>query len=407
VKINKIILSLVVLSLGTITCSERGRFESPYANRIISGSEVGPYLQMRAREEEMDGFLYQIDQATRREAEQKAEDTRLAQEERKAERKAAAENQRRQNAFHNNPQGIEYIFAHDLKKTKEQMNDYVRNGIVPRNKSGGFNGLEVNEATSSINLSRASFGQEADIAVVTQGITSSQGTVVGVGVGKGAATWINAAAQQHKIGKIRALVIESPFADANEIIYQIAYLNYVPGYEYIAKFVGKFVLPKYDFDGIQPITSIAQITNKNLPIFIIHSEQNGIPINHSRKLYVEFLRCGFTNVYLFDSEDQIIESPNTPVSDLVHKFYRAHQLPSLANAGDFLSQVEYKPSAEGVIQRINETEDRKPTICRFIIKALMTCYVVYKVVKHVPGVGTQLESYMFKLMQLLKTQFAR
>ncbi|MDR3646080.1 MAG: hypothetical protein P4L22_00905 [Candidatus Babeliales bacterium] len=322
-----------------------------------------------------------------------------------------------------NSANYEYLFAHGFDGDKNQVEHYKHYNIVDKN-AQAFDGPEVYHPfpndpgyrkVTIPNLNKTCLGQEADVQVLTDSLQHAgeqcNNNVVGAGVSKGASTWINAAAQAHNINKIKALVLESPFASANEMIYKVTYLEYIPGHEYIAKIIGKWFLPSYDFDGMQPIDSIKNIANKNLPIFIIHSKQDTlISINHSRRLYLEFLKCGFKHVYLIETEtgqhsNLFTDQANGWSSTFESKvkcFYNDLKIKLLGYSDNDLSKNQ--PSFMEVNNRIIKDHDNKPAISRFIIKTLLSCYIVYKTFKYFPGVGKQLNNYMFKLMQLLKIQ---
>lgn len=280
---------------------------------------------------------------------------------------------------------FEYLFAHGLAAGKIQLKDYKE--IIPILDKGLA--LDCIDAYTKplypylIKVPPCALGQEKDIEVLSNAINNLKKPIIAIGVSKGAATWINVAAKSENINYIKALVLESPFANINDILYRfwhLKYLNYIPGGRYIAKQIIKAILVHYDCDGIQPIGSIKKILNKNLPIYIVHSKQDRlIPINHSRQLYIEFLKNDFKNVYLIEPEvghhagilytDELKTFQNS-----LNSFYKEFKLPYNANIAIVDLNI-YKPTIQEVIKRIendtNSFEEYKPLIIKLIIVFLI------------------------------------
>lgn len=229
----------------------------------------------------------------------------------------------------NNIQEIEYLFAHGFGGNKNQIIYYQDCNIIPKPHKGiSFNGPEVTTGKYP-NLRTTAMGQEKDIEVITLALKNMKKSVVGIGVSKGASTWINAAAHQENINKIKALVLESPFFDATDVIHKLFFLNYIPGGQYITQKLTKGFLGHYKPTGIQPIHSIKKITNKKLPILLIHSKKDMIvDIEHSRKLYNSLIEEGFTNVHLVEtaSGKHANLANKLSVQKAVNAFYKRYKI---------------------------------------------------------------------------------
>jgi pimeloyl-ACP methyl ester carboxylesterase len=198
---------------------------------------------------------------------------------------------------------VEYLFAHGFGGNKDYITHYQNCNFIPKPYKGlSFNGPEVSGGKYP-NLSKTAMGQERDIEVITQALKNITAPVVGIGVSKGASTWINAAAHPENTTKIKALVLESPFFDASDVLHKLFFLNYIPGGTYITNKLSKGFLGYYQPSGIQPIHSIKKISNKQLPILLIHSQEDSIvPVEHARVLYNAFTENGFKHVHLIETK---------------------------------------------------------------------------------------------------------
>lgn len=273
---------------------------------------------------------------------------------------------------------------------------YRRYEVVPAN----FEYLKQINRTliSLLNIPQSCLGQKDDIELITQAINNCNQKIIGVGIETGAATWINAAANNANISKIKALVLESPFANANEIIYSVSYLKYLPGGEFIAKKIAKFILPKYDPEGVQPIESIKNISNKNLPIFIIHSKaDNIISINHSRRLYLEFLKYGFTNVYLIEAKhathNEILNNIDYRIyQKTLHAFYKKFNIPFNEQLAKNINIGQYQPDIETINDRLDiySFNNVKP----LIFKTLILLFITYKCFKRFPIISKTINIFI-------------
>lgn len=274
--------------------------------------------------------------------------------------------------FLNANQPITYFFAHGLGGCALNKHGYTKL-FLPQYPCYAYNGPEI---INGFDAKKVVLGQENDIAALEDGLKlmnqeTANKPFVGFGVSKGAATWINAAAKL-KPANLKALVLESPFADANDEAYDVGKkeygLEYVPFGREIATYFMKKMYPGYNPDGPQPITSIKHLPI--IPIMLIHSEEDKlIHVNHSRRLYRELIKDGRTNVYL-------VEIANGEHADLlgnfwpkndddeelldylkpVHAFYKEYNLPYDQELASDATLSNYQPSLEEITEKIESIE---------------------------------------------------
>lgn len=267
-----------------------------------------------------------------------------------------------------------YLFAHGLGANADYKTFYrFHKVIVPNHRCYAYNGPEVvNCHNNKFNATKVALAQENDIAALEQGLKNDNITpdhkLIGVGVSKGAATLINATATG-KFPMIKALVLESPFAHASDIAYNVGWLaQYIPGGWHAAQFfMSNFVYPSYNPGGPHPITCAPLVPN--IPILLIHSQKDElIHVNHSRKLYKALVQTGNKNVYLVETERgehaNVLNKQDkvtTPfVNRIIQTFYKKHELPwhePILNPCDTpISLDHYQPSLELIDGLINRDE---------------------------------------------------
>lgn len=108
--------------------------------------------------------------------------------------------------------------------------------------------------------------------------------VVGHGVSRGGAVWLNCDLDKFK--NLRALIIESPFDDPISVLKNMVW--FVPGADYLTKNLGvkflKMLFPSWDEYGMKPIDIVDQIPT-TISLLFVHSKQDSL-IHHdsSQKL---------------------------------------------------------------------------------------------------------------------------
>jgi len=229
-----------------------------------------------------------------------------------------------------NSEEFEYLFVHKFGGNKDQIKYYQENKIIPKPYVGvSFDGPEV-RYNRYPDLTKVSMAQEKDVEVITNEIKNINKKVIAIGVSKGASTLINAASKIENMSKLIALVLDSPFSNANNVIRKLLFLEHFPGGSFISKQLLKKCLPNYNPDGIQPFESIKKISNKNLPILMIHSiEDKIVDVLEARNLYNEFMANGFKNVHfiILKSGKHANLIGKMELQKKIHAFYKKYSLP--------------------------------------------------------------------------------
>jgi pimeloyl-ACP methyl ester carboxylesterase len=291
-----------------------------------------------------------------------------------------------------------YIFAHGLGPSQAgvqfHLEGYRNTGVIGGNSRDGS--IVISTQSPCFNdtedWAHSSLGQEADIAVLRKTIEQTIARnpdvrIIGLGVSRGAAAWINTIgvlAQRNArdtLSHIAALVLESPFCDttvlANGFInkYGLHHIG-MDSDNFFVKWIAKnglsFVFKQHKPSDIQPITSIVNMQGKvpsDLPIFFLHSQQDQlIPINHSRKLVKQFIKSGFTHVYLAEvpkgcHANVFWGGSSLQACTYLQVFYRSNHL---SNSYDLLQHEEnvtedallgeMRPDSDELNRRIFEDE---------------------------------------------------
>lgn len=251
-----------------------------------------------------------------------------------------------------------YLFVHGLGGDKNQIRPYTDYKIIKRGISfHAFNGPEVQAGS----FFQSCLGQEGDINVIAKTIKANKISkpIIGVGVSKGAATLINIAGSQ-AIPNIKALVLESPFANASEVVKNHKIVRSLGlGFIFGGDRMAKWSFPNYKPDGIQPIKLVNKIQH-DVPIIIFHSKKDAlIDIDHSRKLYIELIKEKRNNVYLIETENgdhaNIIWSKtkeNLFVVNVVHEFYKKHNLPYYPELIKNIDLKKFQPSLKEIEKKL-------------------------------------------------------
>ena len=237
------------------------------------------------------------------------------------------------------------IFAHGLGGNAEHMiryQNFIGCDIIGEN---GPEVLSLNPRT--IDPRQSCLAQDNDIAVVTRQIRAQeeQNPLVLMGVSKGAATMINtigwlADNQPQELNKIKAVILDSPFASPESVGVNVAYQNtcsLMPSP--VAWLASSIAIPQvyrnYDPHDITPIKAITNQWHKvdrNLVIVFIHSTQDTlISYRDSRRLYGELKKLGFNNLYLIQTRGEHGKIFWGPSQEMIrfnlYAIYRKHDLP--------------------------------------------------------------------------------
>ncbi len=278
--------------------------------------------------------------------------------------------------------------------------------------------LYGNSGPENVDETKVCMGQEGDIKQIIAACEAAlknhnSPKIVAFGVSKGAASWINTLGYlnksldpQHKkiISCIKAAVLIAPFADLFEselltgrlgIFGSLAKKFALPDFfgigRTITASIAKQFLPAYDAKGMHPITSIKKLPN-DLPIFLGHSTQDElIPIKHSRMIYQKLVEKekstnnlnNKTYLFEFDGGAHVpsIFDNNAEWHDPMYNFLRDYELmPTLEQSQGSLDLRYLQPSASEVKNKILK-KSSIPSLAYGVLFAcgLETCkYLKYK-----------------------------
>lgn len=195
---------------------------------------------------------------------------------------------------------------------------------------------------------------------------------IGFGVSRGAATWITTLGTRKISKKLRALVVESPFATMKEVsMYNLIkyYLEYAHlvfdgiNVDQVADIIFKSIFQSHQIDGIQPI-NVASGIDKSIPIMLVHSEEDAIiPLNASRELYIALKQAGHEHVYLLELQKgahaALLWGPQGELyRNVIHAFYKHYNLVHDAEFAKDIDLKVYQPSISIVTTRIAKDKAR-------------------------------------------------
>lgn len=175
-------------------------------------------------------------------------------------------------------------------------------------------------------------GQGMDIETLKNKISNDAAYIL-YGISRGGATAINYLADYNP-DNIVALIVDATPADIMNIVDEIQYKIGIFALWTRAQkeWAVRLIFPHYPAETIPPVQAIAHITNKNLPVFIVHSHNDPIVnIRSAWHLYQAFQQADFTNVYLCElQEGRHMSNASGPDSIIykqaLHSFYKKHDL---------------------------------------------------------------------------------
>lgn len=267
---------------------------------------------------------------------------------------------------------------------------------VQKESGYGINRL-ISEVTTSknkpINRSKMHMAGPQDIKDLHETIIEipESDKIVLFGCSRGAAAAINELGQNNP-NNIAAVILDASPASMPETIHPIlAALGIHHSYD---KTIFSILFPQYHKNLSTPLQSIKKIQNKDLPILLIHSQDDfSVPYHHSLQLYKEFINNGFRNMYLVTIAQGkhafLLQDPRVKhiYVQAVHSFYKQHKLPydeQYANADLTIYQPDINYIEEKITQaqntlRIQYEQNKYRNLKFFIfIIALSFCYALYK-----------------------------
>jgi len=269
------------------------------------------------------------------------------------------------------------LFCHGIVDDKSQMDRYEE-FIEEQKKSFDFadatepsgwnlNNLVYNICASfgkKVNRDAMAMGHGIDIQTLHDNIRQEKNYIL-YGVSRGGATIISYLAQ-HNPTNVQAIVIDAAPADVvsavNDIQSSIG-LTFAPERTQ-QEWLFNFIFPAYPINSTPAVKDIANINNKNLPIFIVHSyEDSRVAIESAWQLYISFKDHGFKHVHLC----QLDHGPHAhymhgPDKDrylqALHSFYKKYNF----NHNPEYAQLEVQtiqPSVDEIVDALEKNNESK------------------------------------------------
>lgn len=211
---------------------------------------------------------------------------------------------------------------------------------------------------------------------------------------QGTATALNYLAK-NPTDKIKGVVLEATLASGNSAILHTAtgplmgmsWLRNIPGYYYLAPYV---VAPFFGYRpaGQQPIKSVDNITNKEMPIIIVHSQNDPqLSLNDAKALYYR-LKSNGNNVYFIESTEKVLgnwgkhleileSSPNWEDVSIILSKNNVLPKTDYADQADF---SKYQPESEQFKPQYDEliAKERNHTYFERILAFTACAGILYK-----------------------------
>jgi len=302
------------------------------------------------------------------------------------------------------------VYAHSIVDTPKQIKRFTDAIITPDHQTTSVTFLDTQKETGyginrliseittytkkPINRSKMHMAGAQDIQELHKTIESipQNNNIILFGCSRGAATVINELGQNNP-ANIIAIILDASPANMSETIHPaLAKLGIHTSYD---KTIFSTLFPKHEKETITPLESIKKIKDKNLPILLIHSQDDSkVPYSHSLRLYKTFLENGFKHVYLATISQGrhafLLQDPQ--IKDIylqaVHSFYKIHNLPF--NEKYAQNDITlYQPRIDDIEKKIKEFEEvlqkeYQTSLYRNIIilgLTLAACFLIYSAKK--------------------------
>ncbi len=191
---------------------------------------------------------------------------------------------------------VEILMLHGFGGSSEQADYYKQSGRMPNTVTYHAPDFDCSTKYCDMPLKKACFAQDNDIATVRNAylaVNAKNKFVIIKGVSNGAASAITFAGS-YNLQNAQALVVESPYADVENVISNII------GSTIIGKVAAASAsaLSNYSPYGIRPIDVVHKI-QKDIPVlFICSHEDKLIPAAQTIKLYEALKAAGHTKAHL-------------------------------------------------------------------------------------------------------------
>lgn len=213
-----------------------------------------------------------------------------------------------------------------------------------------------------VNRNAMFMGQAGDIKVAQETCNQETDSYILYGLSRGGAVAVSAAALN--TSELQALIIESAPYDVSRGAYVAkCYL----GIPFDHKQAFSYIFPAYDPYQEINAQAIPNIENKDIPIFIIHSETDSrVDLSESLRYYAHFKHEGFANVYFVrlpeGKHGHVITNPKMAPLYLqaLHSFYKAYNLPYLEEHAQLDAQQlkeQFQPHVSDIAEEIKKDDE--------------------------------------------------
>ncbi len=218
-----------------------------------------------------------------------------------------------------------------------------------------------------VNRNQMFMATNQDITTLKQQINPKESYML-YGFSRGGSTTINYLAEYNP-KNIKALILEATPAD---MIDAVNHAQYDLGYQFASdrrtqEQIFHSIFPAYQLGSTPPVKNIAFITNKDLPILIIHAiNDKRVPIDAAYKLYLAFLDNGFPHVYLYELPDGQHAHYTTGIYknsylQVLHSFYKKYGFTYNENFADFHDMIRFQPTKKEISKKLELFHDQQIT----------------------------------------------
>jgi hypothetical protein len=204
------------------------------------------------------------------------------------------------------------LFCHGIVNDKEQVHlfeNFIQEPYLSFNFSDAMpaEDWDLNSfiyqagllCNKKINRNNMAMGHGIDITTLYEQINPNKEYIL-YGLSRGGATIVKYLGEYNPTN-VKAIVIDSAPADVVQSVYDfqknLGLIVSSDRNDLESTFHQLF--PAYPINSLSAVNSITNITNKDLPILIVHSQEDTrVHISSAWQMYLQFIQAGFTHVYL-------------------------------------------------------------------------------------------------------------
>ena len=243
------------------------------------------------------------------------------------------------------------VYCPGLGDSKYEVHGLIDQGVVQKPAKG----IALKKEND------AGLGHGIDIEMLKNSLDPQKNHIL-YGKSRGGSTAINYTAQ-HNPANIKALIIDATPCDilnsVDEIQYKVGLFVFWTRAQ--KEWATQLLFPDFPTNSMPPVRAIANIHNKDLPVFIVHSINDPIVnIRSAWENYKAFKQAGFTNVYLCElHHGGHMGNPSGSDSHIykqaLHSFYKKHDFQydkkqAILTDTDLL---QLQPSIESMYEKLN------------------------------------------------------